>query len=89
MDTIIRAPNKYKVIMHNDDYSTWEFVISVLKQIFHKSEDDAVELTTNIHEKGSAICGIYSFEIAEIKVARVHSLAKASGYPLKCTIEEE
>ena len=85
----ISKPKKYKVIMHNDHYSTWEFVIEVLKRVFYKNEDEAVSITNSVHHKGSGICGIYSREIAAMKVQQVHSMAKANGYPLKCTIEEE
>ncbi|MCV6607009.1 MAG: ATP-dependent Clp protease adaptor ClpS [Campylobacterales bacterium] len=87
--TLVEPPKKYKVIMHNDDYSTWEFVIDVLKQIFHKTEDNAINITQDVHNKGKGVCGVYSYEIAEMKVSQVHSLSKANGFPLKCTIEEE
>ncbi len=88
-ELLIKPPRKYKVIMHNDDYSTWEFVIDVLRKVFHKNEESAVEITASIHENGRAICGVYGYEVAEMKTSQVHSLAKASGFPLKCTIEEE
>ena len=81
----LEKPKKYSVVMHNDHYSTWEFVIDVLKQVFKKTEEEAVALTGNVHNDGSAV---YTFEIAEMKVSQVHTLAKANGYPLKCTIEE-
>lgn len=89
IEEILSPPRKYKVIMHNDDYSTWEFVVGILKDIFNKSEADAIETTTKIHEKGSAVCGIYTYEIAEIKTAQVHSIAKSNKFPLRCSIEEE
>lgn len=85
----IKKPKKYVVIMHNDNYSTWEFVIEVLKKVFHKTENEAVEITSNIHNNGVGICGVYPNEIAVMKMHQVHSLAKTNGYPLKCTIEEE
>lgn len=85
----IRKPKKYMVIMHNDNYSTWEFVIDVLKRVFHKNEDEAVAITNSVHNNGSGICGIFSNEIAVMKIHQVHSMAKANGYPLRCTIEEE
>lgn len=89
VEIVVRPPKKYKVVMHNDDFSTWEFVIDVLKQVFHIVEKQAVEITSSIHEQGKGTCGIYSYEVAEMKVSQVHSLAKANGFPLKCTIEEE
>ena len=85
----VKKPKKYKVLMHNDDYSTWEFVIDVLKRVFHKSEQEAVDITSNIHYNGIGVCGIYPHEIAVMKVSQVHSMAKANGYPLKCTLEED
>lgn len=85
----VEKPKKYKVMMHNDNYSTWEFVVDVLKRVFHKSEDEAVKITSNVHNKGKELCGIYPFEVAEMKVSQVQALAKANGYPLRCTIEEE
>lgn len=85
----VEKPKKYKVFMHNDNYSTWEFVVDVLKRVFQKSEDEAVKITSNVHNKGKELCGTYPFEVAEMKVSQVHALAKANGYPLRCTIEEE
>jgi len=85
----IKKPKKYKVLMHNDHYSTWEFVIDVLKRVFYKSEQEAIDITSNIHYNGIGVCGIYPHEIAVMKANQVHSMAKANGYPLKCTIEEE
>ena len=84
----LEEPKKYSVVMHNDHYSTWEFVIDVLRRVFRKSEEEAVTITGNVHNEGSAVCGVYTFEIAEMKVSQVHTLAKANGFPLKCTIEE-
>ena len=89
VNTNLKKPKKYRVIMHNDHYSTWEFVIDVLKRVFHKNEDEAISITNSVHNKGSGICGIYSNEIAVMKIQQVHSMAKANGFPLKCTIEEE
>ncbi len=85
----IDKPKKYKVLMHNDDYTTMEFVIDVLMVIFRKSEGEAVRLMHAIHEKGFAVCGIYAKEIAETKVEQVTQYARANDFPLKCTMEEE
>ncbi len=75
--------------MHNDDYSAWDFVVDILKQIFHKDGNAAQEIAGRIHKNGWGICGTYPYEIAEIKVAHVHSIAKKNGYPLRCSIQEE
>lgn len=88
VDKTLEPPKKYVVILHNDHYSTWEFVIDVLKKVFHKSEDEAVAITTNVHNNGFGVCGKYSYEIAEMKVMQVHTMAKAGGFPLRSTMQE-
>lgn len=82
-------PKMYKVVLLNDDYTTMEFVVSILVNVFKKTKEQAFSIMMNVHEKGSGICGVYTYEIAEAKVAKVKSLAKASGHPLRITIEEE
>ena len=86
--TKLRGPNKYNVIMLNDDQTPMDFVIAALMQIFHKSADDSQVLTMHIHEKGKAIAGTYIFEVAEQKVNETVSSARSAGYPLSLTIEE-
>lgn len=81
-------PSLYKVLMHNDDYTTMEFVVHVLEAVFHKSTVEANRIMLNIHVKGVGMCGTYPFEIAETKVSRVHALARDAGYPLRCSLEE-
>ncbi len=81
-------PRRYKVLMHNDDYTGMEFVVEVLMHIFHKNEAEANLIMMNIHKNGVGLCGIYTAEIAETKVSMVHSMAHSKGYPLKCTMEE-
>ena len=83
------SPPMFKVLMHNDDYTTMEFVVQVLETVFRKSPAEANKIMLNIHFKGIGMCGAYPFQIAETKVARVHSLAREEGFPLKCSIEEE
>ena len=78
----------YKVLMHNDDYTTMDFVVNVLTTVFHKSMDEAERIMMKIHREGIAVCGIYTFEIAETKVNEVHHLARHNGFPLKTTFEE-
>jgi len=84
----VKEPPMYKVLLHNDDYTTMEFVIEVLMQVFAKTLEAATEIMLNVHHKGIGVCGVYPLEIAETKVETVHSLAKERGFPLRCTLEE-
>ena len=84
----VREPRRYKVLLHNDDYTTMEFVVKVLVGVFHKTENEATQIMLAIHEKGVGVCGEYTAEVAEIKVSLVHRLARENGYPLKCSMEE-
>lgn len=81
-------PPLFKVLMHNDDYTTMEFVVHMLETVFHKTATEANRIMLNIHVKGMGICGTYPFEIAETKVDRVHALAREAGFPLRCSLEE-
>jgi ATP-dependent Clp protease adaptor protein ClpS len=81
-------PPQFKVLMHNDDYTTMEFVVSTLEMVFRKPSVEAHRIMLAIHNQGLGVCGIYPHEIAESKVARVHSLARRAGFPLKCTLEK-
>lgn len=83
----LQAPRKYKVIMHNDDYTTMEFVILVLQKYFNKSSPEAHAIMLEVHTRGFGICGIYTFEVAESKVAKVIKYARENGHPLKCSTE--
>lgn len=85
----LQKPPLYKVLLHNDDYTTMDFVIFVLVSVFHKSETDAFRIMMAVHQQGIGVAGVYTYEIAEAKVEKVHSLARASEYPLLCTMEEE
>ena len=82
------TPPLYRVLMHNDDYTTMEFVIQVLEVVFRKQPLEATRIMLNIHVKGVGMCGVFPFEIAETKIEQVHSLARKEGYPLKCSLEE-
>ncbi len=84
----LRPPPMYRVILHNDHYTTMEFVIDVLVKIFHKSASEATRITLDIHRSGSGLCGVYSYDIARTKVSQVQRLARAQEFPLKCTFEE-
>jgi len=82
-------PRRYKVLMHNDHYTTMDFVVLVLKAVFQKSSDQAYEIMLAVHRKGTGLAGVYPKSLAEAKIATVHQLAKEKGYPLKCTMEKE
>lgn len=86
-DIDVREPRLYRVLLHNDDYTSMEFVVEVLISIFRKGPEEATAIMLAVHEKGLGLCGIYTREIAETKVARVHSRARKVGFPLRCTME--
>ena len=83
------VPRLYKVILLNDNYTSMEFVVLVLRSVFHKSQSEAEHIMLSVHEKGAGIAGVYTKEIAETKVALVHHLARQNEFPLKCTMEPE
>ncbi len=85
----VKKPPLYKVLLHNDDYTTTEFVVYILASVFHKSEGDAVRIMLAVHQSGLGIAGVYTYEIAEAKVNKVSQIAKAHDFPLLCTLEEE
>jgi ATP-dependent Clp protease adaptor protein ClpS len=85
----VKKPPLYKVLLHNDDYTTMEFVVYVLKTVFHKSETDSVTIMMAVHNQGVGVAGVFSYEIAEAKVTSVTELAQANDFPLLCTIEED
>ena len=78
----------YRVVLLNDDYTTMEFVVSVLEGIFQKSPAEAFRLMMQVHTQGRAACGTYTYEVAETKVAAVRDLAKREGFPLQASLEE-
>jgi ATP-dependent Clp protease adaptor protein ClpS len=84
----LKEPPKFAVILHNDDYTTMEFVIEVLARFFGKTQEEAIQVMLKVHHEGRGVAGIYSRDIAETKVAQVTEHAKASGHPLKVTAEE-
>ena len=85
----IEKPPLYSVILHNDDYTTMDFVVTVLQKFFFKNETEAAHVMMNVHKKGRGVAGIFTFEIAETKVSQVHSYAKTHQHPLKCSLEPE
>lgn len=82
-------PPLFKVLLHNDHYTTMEFVVEVLESVFRKSGPDAVRIMLNVHEEGIGVAGVYISEIAETKIASVHSHAREQGFPLRCSMEPE
>lgn len=85
--TRTRKPPMYKVLLHNDDYTTKEFVVFVLQSIFQRSESDAVSIMSHVHNHGVGVAGVYTFEIAETKVTKTVQLARSHEYPLQLSIE--
>jgi ATP-dependent Clp protease adaptor protein ClpS len=83
----VKTPRMYQVLMHNDDYTTMEFVIHVLQKFFQKSPDEAYDIMLSIHNDGIGLCGIYTKEIAESKSIKVIRYARGKGHPLKTSIE--
>ena len=84
----LKPPPLYMVLMHNDDYTTMDFVVDVLQRVFSKPLPEANRIMLNIHNQGIGFCGTYTFEVAETKVGQVHSMAKEAGFPLHCSLKE-
>ena len=87
--TKIKKPKLFKVLLHNDDYTTMEFVVMILKRVFAKAGAEAERVMLKVHQEGTGICGVYTHEIAETKTQKVLDLAKEHGHPLMCSFEEE
>ncbi|MFW5920422.1 MAG: ATP-dependent Clp protease adaptor ClpS [Polyangiales bacterium] len=85
----VKRPRMFKVLLHNDDYTTREFVVHVLQTIFHKSEPEAVRIMLHVHHNGVGVAGLYTREIAETKMRTTESLARKHEYPLRLSIEPE
>lgn len=85
----LEKPPLYKILLHNDDYTTMDFVVYILVSVFHKSEANAAAIMLAVHRQGMGVAGVYPHEIAEAKVNKVAQLAKANNFPLLCTMEEE
>ena len=82
-------PPMYKVLLHNDDYTTKAFVVEILMTVFNKSRQEATNLMWHVHRNGSGVCGIYPYEMAETKVNLVTMVARENGFPLKTSMERE
>jgi ATP-dependent Clp protease adaptor protein ClpS len=87
--TRLEKPKFFKVILHNDDFTTMEFVVFVLQYVFSRSDAEAFTIMLKVHNEGLGIAGIYPYEIAQMKSEKAMNLAKAREYPLLCTVEEE
>ncbi|ADW18902.1 ATP-dependent Clp protease adaptor protein ClpS [Desulfobulbus propionicus DSM 2032] len=85
----LQEPPLYKVLLHNDDYTTMDFVVMILQTVFHKNTDEATRIMLNVHHQGVGIAGVYTREIGETKVAIVHRLAKRNQFPLRCSLEKD
>jgi len=84
----LQRPPLYKVLLHNDDFTSMEFVVFILQTVFARSEVDAVQIMLKVHNEGVGVAGLYTYEIAEMKITKVTSLAQANEFPLLCTMEE-
>lgn len=82
-----KRPRLYKVLLHNDDYTTMEFVVMVLIDVFHRTESEAVRIMLHVHQRGIGVAGVYPRQVAETRVAKVSRLARAHDFPLLCTME--
>ncbi len=84
-----KRPSMYRVLLLNDDYTPMEFVVYVLERYFNKSRDQATQIMLHVHNHGVGVCGVFTYEVAETKVAQVLDLARRNEHPLQCTMEKE
>ena len=84
----VQEPPMYRVLLHNDDYTTMDFVVQVLTEVFFLPEDRAFAVMLLVHHEGKGLCGTFTRDVAQTKQAQVHRRAADAGFPLKCTIEE-
>jgi ATP-dependent Clp protease adaptor protein ClpS len=84
-----KKPSLYRVLLLNDDYTPMEFVVYVLERFFNKSREEATQIMLHVHQNGVGLCGVYTYEVAETKVAQVLDLARRNEHPLQCTMEKE
>jgi ATP-dependent Clp protease adaptor protein ClpS len=88
-ETKLEKPKLFKVILHNDDFTTMEFVVFILKHVFMRSDADAFTIMLKVHNEGIGVAGIYPYEVANMKADKAMNLSRAHEYPLLCTVEEE
>lgn len=84
-----KKPSMYKVLLLNDDYTPMDFVVMILEVLFSKSHEEATRIMLHVHQRGVGICGVYTYEVAETKVAQVMDLARQNQHPLQCTMEKD
>ncbi len=84
-----KKPSMYRVLILNDDYTPMEFVVLILERFFQKNREQATRIMLHVHQKGVGVCGVYTYEVAETKVAQVMDLARRNEHPLQCTMEKE
>lgn len=82
-------PKMYLVYMLNDDYTSWDFCLRIITSVFHKTLEEANNITKDIHTKGKGLCGVYTYEIAETKAKTVEHQARREGFPMRCSVEEQ
>src|SRR6201988_3709098 len=87
--TRTKKPSMYRVLLLNDDYTPMEFVVYVLERFFNKSREDATRIMLHVHQHGVGVCGVYTYEVAETKVAQVIDTARRHQHPLQCTMEKD
>ena len=85
----LKRPQLYKVLFHNDNYTTRDFVVAVLREVFHKSESDATAIMLHVHNTGIGVAGVYTFDVARTKIEVVEALARENEFPLRLTMEPE
>lgn len=83
----LEEPSRYKVLMHNDDYTSMEFVVAILRSVFYKDAIEAEAIMLNIHNHGIGECGVFPREVAEAKIGQVRHEARLAGFPLRCSME--
>src|SRR6476469_10530230 len=88
-ETKLEKPKLFKVLLHNDDFTTMDFVVFVLQYVFSRSEPEAFTIMLKVHNEGVGLAGVYPYEIANMKANKAMNLAKAREYPLLCSVEEE
>jgi ATP-dependent Clp protease adaptor protein ClpS len=85
----VKRPRMYRVLLHNDDYTPMDFVVRLLQSVFHRDESDATRIMLHVHTNGVGVAGVFTYEIAETKVAQVHLLARKHEHPLMASLEPE
>lgn len=88
-ETRVKRPRMFRVLMHNDDYTTREFVVEVLRTVFHHTEGDAVRIMLHVHYNGLGVAGVFTLEVAETKIRTVEQMAREREYPLRLSMEPE